>query len=160
MKRLGVATLKDPFHFLSTGFGLGLAPFAPGTFGTLLGVALDPLLRLLAFPARASAVAGLFLAGVWICEKSAARLGVHDHPAIVWDEVVGYLVVMLAAPAGWRWALAGFVVFRFFDIVKPWPIRDVDHAVGGGFGIMLDDLLAAGYGALAILVLKTLLSEP
>jgi len=160
MKPLGLSVLRDPVHLLSTGFGLGLAPFAPGTFGTLLGVALDPILRLLAFPLRASVVAGLFLAGIWICEKSAARLGVHDHPAIVWDEVVGYLAVMLVAPAGWLWAVAGFCFFRFFDIVKPWPIRDVDHAVGGGFGIMLDDLLAAGYGALAILVLKTLLGEP
>jgi phosphatidylglycerophosphatase A len=159
MKRLGVSVLRDPVHLLSTGFGLGLAPFAPGTFGTLLGVALDPVLRLLAFPLRASAVAALFLAGIWICEKSAARLGVHDHPAIVWDEVVGYLAVMLVAPAGWLWAVAGFCVFRFFDIVKPWPIRDVDHAVGGGVGIMLDDLLAAAYGALVILALKTLLAQ-
>jgi len=160
MKRLGLSVLRDPVHLVSTGFGLGLAPFAPGTFGTLLGVALDPVLRLLAFPVRASVVAGLFLAGIWICEKSAARLGVHDHPAIVWDEVVGYLALMLVAPAGWLWAVAGFCFFRFFDIVKPWPIRDVDHAVGGGFGIMLDDLLAAGYGALALLVMKTLLAQP
>ena len=160
MKRLGVSVLRDPVHLLSTGFGLGLAPFAPGTFGTLLGVALDPLLRLLAFPLRVSVVVALFLAGIWICGKSAARLGVHDHPAIVWDEVVGYLAVMLVAPAGWLWALAGFCVFRFFDIVKPWPIRDVDHAVEGGVGIMLDDLLAAGYGALVILVLKTVLAQP
>jgi len=160
MKRLGLSVLRDPVHLVSTGFGLGLAPFAPGTFGTLLGVALDPVLRLLAFPVRASVVAGLFLAGIWICEKSAARLGVHDHPAIVWDEVVGYLAMMLVAPAGWLWAVAGFCFFRFFDIVKPWPIRDVDHAVGGGFGIMLDDLLAAGYGALALLVMKTLLAQP
>jgi len=160
MNRLGVSVLRDPVHLVSTGFGLGLAPFAPGTFGTLLGVALDPVLRLLAFPFRVSAVAGLFLAGIWICQKSAARLGVHDHPAIVWDEVVGYLALMLVAPAGWLWAVAGFCFFRFFDIVKPWPIRDVDHAVGGGFGIMLDDLLAAGYGALALLVMKTLLAQP
>ena len=160
MTRLGLSVLRDPVHLLSTGFGLGLAPFAPGTFGTLLGVALDPVLRLLAFPLRASAVAGLFLAGIWICGKSAARLGVHDHPAIVWDEVVGYLAVMLVAPAGWGWAVAGFCVFRFFDIAKPWPIRDVDHAVGGGFGIMLDDLLAAGYGALVLLAAKAMLAQP
>ena len=134
--------------------GFAAEPLDPGV------VALDPALRLLAFPVRASVVAGLFLAGIWICEKSAARLGVHDHPAIVWDEVVGYLAMMLVVPAGWLWAVAGFCFFRFFDIVKPWPIRDVDHAVGGGFGIMLDDLLAAGYGALALLVMKTLLAQP
>ncbi len=160
MKRLSPAVLKDPVHLLSTGFGLGLAPFAPGTFGTLLGVALDPLLRLMSFAGRASVVAGLCLAGVWICDVSARRLGVHDHPAIVWDEVAGYLVVMLAAPAGWRWALAGFLIFRFFDIVKPWPIRDVDHALGGGLGIMLDDLLAAGYGVLVILAWRLFVAQP
>ncbi|MEJ2514608.1 MAG: phosphatidylglycerophosphatase A [Gammaproteobacteria bacterium] len=151
MTRLRPGILKDPVHLLSTGFGLGLAPVAPGTFGTLLGVALDPVLRLMSFTGRACVVAALFLVGVWICEVSARRLGVHDHPGIVWDEVVGYLVVMLAAPPGWQWALAGFLIFRFFDIVKPWPIRDVDHALGGGLGIMLDDLLAAGYGVLVVL---------
>jgi phosphatidylglycerophosphatase A len=159
MSRLPPSVLKDPVHALSTGFGLGLAPFAPGTFGTLLGVVLDPALRLVGFAARASIVAGMFAAGVWICDRSARKLGLHDHPAIVWDEVVGYLVVMLAAPAGWRWALLGFVVFRFFDVVKPWPIRDVDHAVGGGIGIMLDDLLAAGYGALVIMAVRVVVEN-
>ena len=154
MKRLEPAVLRDPVHLLATGFGLGLAPVAPGTFGTLLGVALDPALRLLELPARAAVVAAMFLAGVWICDKSTERLGLHDHPGIVWDEVVGYLAMMLVAPAGWAWAVAGFVLFRVFDILKPWPVRDVDHAVRGGLGIMLDDLLAAGYGALALLLLK------
>jgi phosphatidylglycerophosphatase A len=96
----------------------------------------------------------MFVAGVWLCGESARRLGAHDHPGIVWDEIVGYLALMLVLPAGWDWALAGFVVFRFFDIVKPWPIRQLDHGVGGGFGIMLDDVMAAAWGALVLLGVK------
>ena len=82
------------------------------------------------------------LAGIWICGWSAARLGVHDHPGIVWDEIAGYLVTMTLAPAGLGWLVAGFVLFRVFDILKPWPIGWLDRRVGGGLGIMLDDLVA------------------
>nr|WP_206202949.1 phosphatidylglycerophosphatase A [Thioalkalivibrio sp. XN8] len=142
--------LRDPVHFLALGFGAGLVPVAPGTAGTLVGVLLDPLLRLLGFELRVVIVAAIALAGVWICGESARRLGVHDHPAIVWDEIAGYLALMLVVPAGWPWALAGFAVFRLFDIWKPWPIRQLDHAVPGGLGIMLDDLVAAAWGALLI----------
>jgi phosphatidylglycerophosphatase A len=152
MTRVSAGLLRDPVHFLALGFGSGLAPVAPGTAGTLVGVALDPLLRLLDFELRVAIVVARAAAGVWICGASARRLGVHDHPAIVWDEVVGYLAMMLAAPAGWAWALAGFAVFRLFDIWKPWPIRQLDHAVPGGLGIMLDDLVAAAWGALLLAV--------
>jgi phosphatidylglycerophosphatase A len=143
--------LRDPVHFLALGFGAGLAPRAPGTAGTLVGVLLDPLLRPLGLELRILVVALMFGLGVWLCGASARRLGVHDHPAIVWDEIVGYLALMLVAPAGWAWALAGFVVFRFFDIVKPWPIRQLDHGVKGGVGIMVDDVMAAAWGALVLL---------
>ncbi|MFU8822099.1 MAG: phosphatidylglycerophosphatase A [Gammaproteobacteria bacterium] len=138
-------------HFFALGFGSGLAPKAPGTAGTLVGVLLDPLLRLLGLELRIGVVALMFVVGVWLCGESARRLGVHDHGAIVWDEIVGYLALMLVLPAGWPWALAGFVVFRFFDILKPWPIRQLDHGVGGGFGIMLDDIVASVWGALVLL---------
>ncbi len=94
-------------------------------------------------------VAG-FVLGVWICDRAARDLGVHDHPAIVWDEVIGYFVTMIAAPPGWLWIAVGFVLFRLFDILKPWPIRQADQQVGGGFGIMFDDLLAAGYAWLCL----------
>lgn len=150
MKPLSARLLRDPVHCLALGFGSGLAPVAPGTAGTLVGVLLDPLLRLLDFELRVAVVAAMAVAGVWICGASARRLGVHDHPAIVWDEIVGYLALMLVVPAGWPWALAGFAVFRLFDIWKPWPIRQLDHAVPGGLGIMLDDLVAAAWGALLI----------
>jgi phosphatidylglycerophosphatase A len=149
--RVSPGLLRDPVHFLALGFGAGLAPRAPGTAGTLVGVLLDPLLRPLGLELRILLVALMFALGVWLCGESARRLGTHDHPAIVWDEIVGYLALMLVMPAGWVAALAGFVVFRFFDILKPWPIRQLDHGVGGGFGIMLDDIMAAVWGALVLL---------
>jgi phosphatidylglycerophosphatase A len=149
--RLAPGLLRDPVHFFALGFGSGLAPWAPGTAGTLVGVALDPLLRPLGLELRMVIVALMFVAGVWLCGESARRLGTHDHPGIVWDEIVGYLALMLVLPSGWGWALAGFVVFRFFDIVKPWPIRQLDHGLGGGFGIMVDDVMAAVWGAVVLL---------
>lgn len=143
--------LRHPVHLLAFGFGSGLAPRAPGTFGTLVAVPLflllsqGPLLFYLGFLLVA------FVAGVFWCGRTARELGVHDHPGIVWDEVVGFLVTMLAAPAGWPWLVAGFVLFRLFDILKPWPIRWADRRVRGGLGIMLDDVLA-GIGAALVLV--------
>lgn len=151
MSRLSPRLLREPVHLLALGFGTGLAPKGPGTFGTLVGVALDPLLRPLGLELRIGIVVLMALFGIWLCGESARRLGAHDHPAIVWDEIVGYLALMLAFPAGWQWALAGFLAFRLFDIWKPWPIRQLDHAVPGGFGIMLDDLVAAAWGALLLL---------
>ena len=143
--------LRDPPLLLAFGFGLGLVPRAPGTAGTLLGVAVHFATQGVALPVRAALVLLLFGLGVWCCGVAAKRLGVHDHQGIVFDEVVGYLIAMLAAPAGWAWALAGFVLFRLFDIWKPWPIRLADQRVKGGFGIMLDDALA---GALAAVILS------
>lgn len=92
------------------------------------------------------------LLGIWICGRSAEKLGVHDHPGIVWDEIAGYLVTMIAAPAGWVWIVVGFCLFRLFDIWKPWPIKKIDRGVESGFGIMLDDIIA-GFFAFALLQL-------
>ena len=150
------AVLRDPVQLLALGFGAGLSPYAPGTFGTLVAVGLDLLLRPLGLAGRAVVVVVLFAAGIWICGESARRLGVHDHPAIVWDEIVAYLALMLVAPAGWQWALAGFVLFRLFDIWKPWPIREVDHGLAGGTGIMLDDIIAATYAGVCLVALQVL----
>lgn len=157
MTRLSPRLLRDPVHFFALGFGSGLAPIAPGTAGTLVGVVLDPLLRPLGIELRILVIALMCGAGVWLCGESARRLGTHDHPGIVWDEIVGYLLLMLVLPAGWVWAVAGFVVFRFFDILKPWPIRQLDHGVSGGLGIMLDDVMAAAWGALVLLGVKAAL---
>lgn len=150
--------LKNPLHWPALGFGLGAAPFAPGTFGTLLGIPVYLLLADLPLIGYLCAVAGLFLIGVAACRVTARALGVHDHPAIVFDEVVGFLITMTLAPPGWWWLAAGFALFRLFDIWKPWPVRWIDRHVHGGVGIMLDDALAGVY-ALAVLQLLAWLTE-
>ncbi|HED16417.1 MAG TPA: phosphatidylglycerophosphatase A, partial [Gammaproteobacteria bacterium] len=94
----------------------------------------------------------MFLVGIYLCDRAAAHFGEHDHAAIVWDEIVGFLITMSLMPVDWRWIVAGFIAFRLFDILKPWPISWMDRHVGGGFGIMLDDV-AAGLAGLAVLML-------
>lgn len=139
-----------PVHFLSLGLGSGLSPFAPGTAGTLAAVVLYiPLSTLPLWAYIAVLIAGS-LSGIILCEKTSQQLGGHDHPAIVWDEFLGYWLTMLMAPAGWLWIVAGFILFRLFDIWKPWPISVIDHKVKGGLGIMLDDLVAGVYALITL----------
>lgn len=133
---------RHPVHLIAFGFGTGLARRAPGTVGTLVGIPLVILIQPLEPVAYLAVLLGLFLVGIPICTRTAEALQVHDHPAIVWDEVVGYGLTLFLAPPGWGWLIAGFVLFRIFDILKPWPIRWIDRRVTGGFGIMLDDVLA------------------
>ncbi|MGD8378988.1 MAG: phosphatidylglycerophosphatase A [Gammaproteobacteria bacterium] len=147
---------RDPVLFLAAGFGAGLAPKAPGTAGTVVAIPLYLLLAGLAWPWRLGILGLASLAGFVICGSAARRLGVHDHPGIVWDEICGYLLTMLLAPDGVLWILAGFVFFRIFDIVKPWPVNLADRRVAGGVGIMLDDLLAGAYGLAAMTALAYL----
>ena len=135
--------MRNPVHLLAVGFGSGLSAKAPGTFGTVVGVALYLPLSGLSPSAYIATCAVLFIAGVWICGQAAEALNSHDHPSIVYDEIVGYLVTMIALPAQWPWVLAGFTLFRIFDIIKPWPISVLDRRIKGGFGIMIDDLAAA-----------------
>jgi phosphatidylglycerophosphatase A len=135
--------LRHPAHWFAFGFGTGLAPKAPGPFGTLLGL---PLYLLLAQLSPAGFWIALLLCagfGVWCCDVAGKALGVSDHGAIVWDEVVAFALVLAFTPATWPWWLAAFVAFRLFDILKPWPISWLDRTVKGGLGVMLDDLLAA-----------------
>ena len=148
-----VRHLAQPVHLLALGFGSGLAPVAPGTFGSLVGLAFALALAPLGLAWNLLAVLVATVAGIWICGESARRLGVHDHPAIVWDEVAGMMIAMLAAPDAWWGAPAAFVLFRIFDIAKPWPIREIDHGMGGGAGIMLDDVLAGLFAALGLLLI-------
>ena len=153
MLKIPFVLLKNPIHFLSLGFGSGLAPFAPGTFGTLVALPLYFLLQKLPLPLYLAVIVAGFVIGIWLCEQTTQALGVHDHSGIVWDEIIGYLITMIAIPLDWRWIVAGFLLFRFFDIIKPWPIRWIDSQVSGGFGIMLDDVIA---GIFALLVLHLL----
>jgi phosphatidylglycerophosphatase A len=140
---------------LALGFGAGLAPKAPGTFGSIVGLVFALLLAPLGFALNVAAVVIVTLAGFWICDVSARRLGVHDHPAIVWDEVTGMMIAMLAAPPTWAGALGAFALFRLLDIAKPWPIRAIDHGLGGGVGIMLDDVVAGILAALVLLLIRS-----
>ncbi len=147
-----LVSLKNPVHLLALGFGAGLAPVAPGTMGSIVGLLLYLALIPLTPPAYVLAVAAITVAGVWVCGIAARDLGVHDHPSIVWDEIAGYLIAMVGAPPGWQWMILGFLLFRLFDIWKPWPIRPIDRRVAGGLGIMLDDVIAAAFAALAMQV--------
>jgi phosphatidylglycerophosphatase A len=147
---LARTVMTDPVHILAFGFGTGLAPVAPGTFGSLPGILLFWLTMNFGLYVQLGIGVAITLAGIWICGESARRIGVHDHGGIVWDEIVGMYLTLLAAPVSViGWVLA-FVLFRIMDIVKPWPIRDVDHRLGGGVGIMLDDLGAALYAAILL----------
>jgi len=148
---------KRPDSICACGFGTGAAPYAPGTFGTLAGLPFYWFMQDLSLFLYLSIVTALFLLGVWVCQTTADALGVHDHPGIVWDEIVGYLVTMTLAPAGWVWWVAGFLLFRLFDIWKPWPIIVLDKHVAGGFGIMIDDVLAGVYAALCVQLISFLI---
>jgi len=140
----------NPVHLLAFGFGLGKIPVMPGTFGTLLGIPVYfliidfPLWQYLAF------VLLLFVVGIGICHKTSRDMNSHDNPGIVFDEMVGLLVTYIALPEGWVWLIVGFLLFRLFDIWKPFPISWLDKNIEGGMGIMLDDLLAGVYAALLL----------
>lgn len=156
--RLGLRTLRDPVQLVALGFGAGLAPRAPGTAGSLLALLPAWWCFTLPLPYRVAIVAALVALGIFICGESARRLGVHDHSAIVFDEIAGLCAAALATPARTVfWFALTFVLFRVFDIWKPWPIRDVDHRLRGGTGIMLDDLMAAAYAAACLTVSRALL---
>ncbi|NOY63180.1 MAG: phosphatidylglycerophosphatase A [Gammaproteobacteria bacterium] len=145
--------LRNPVHLLAFGFGSGLAPRAPGTVGTLAAIPIFLLLQPLSLALYIAVVFVALIAGIWICQRSSELLGAHDHPGIVWDEFVGYWITMVAAPPGWLWIVVGFVLFRLFDICKPWFIGVADRKLDGGLGIMLDDVLA---GLFSCLILQAL----
>ncbi|MGL5031400.1 MAG: phosphatidylglycerophosphatase A family protein [Aeromonas sp.] len=139
LKRLN---LKNPLHLLAVGLGSGLCPKAPGTMGTLVAVVFYLLVSGLPTLWFIGLLVVGFVVGIRICQSATDAIGMPDHGAIVWDEVIGFGVTMIAAPAGWEWVIAGFLLFRLFDILKPWPICWFDRRIHGGLGIMLDDLIA------------------
>ena len=149
--------LAHPAHLIAFGFGSGLAPKAPGTVGTLLGLPLFWLIIAIApdLPNQIILIIATFLLGVWACGRTGRALGVADHGGMVWDEIVAFALVLLFipavfTPAGWLWIAIAFGLFRLFDILKPWPIRQADAKMKNGFGVMFDDLLAAGYAIAAL----------
>lgn len=136
--------------FLAFGFGSGLSKAMPGTMGTIVAIPLYLALLQTSELVYAISTLVIIVAGIFICDLAAKKLDVHDFGGIVWDEIAGFLITMVGITHSWQSLLAGFVLFRFFDIVKPWPIKWLDKHVHGGFGIMLDDVVA-GIFAVAIL---------
>jgi len=142
--------LRSPTLLLAFGFGSGLSPKAPGTMGTLAAIPLWWLLAQLPLTSYLVVVLIAAVVGITICGRAADQMGVHDHGGIVWDEFVGFWIAMAALPITWQSVILGFVLFRLFDILKPWPISWLDKKVSGGFGIMIDDVIA-GLAAAAVI---------
>jgi phosphatidylglycerophosphatase A len=142
--------LTNPIHLLAVGFGAGASPYAPGTAGTLVAIPIYLLMQLTPVPIYTLIMAVMILAGFWLCEVANKAIGVYDHPSIVWDEIVGFLLTMWAVPANYMWIIIGFLLFRLFDIWKPWPINWLNDNMGGGIGIVIDDLMAAVYASIVL----------
>lgn len=159
------ALMRDPVHLIAFGFGSGLMPRAPGTCGTLIAIPITLFVMQFGFAVHLAFAILAAIFGIYVCGESARRLGVHDHPGIVWDEITGFAVTMLTVPADFAgggsrmvyWVLAGFCLFRLLDIWKPWPIREADHSLSGGLGIMLDDVIAGVFAAAILLGIRYLL---
>ena len=142
--------LTNPIHGLAFGLGSGLAPFAPGSFGTLVAIPFYLLLQPLSLSVYLGVLLLLIVVSIYICGESARQLKTHDHSGIVLDEICGYLVTMIWVPDSWLWLVLGFLLFRLFDIWKPWPIGLVDRKVQGGLGIVIDDVLAGVFAAICL----------
>lgn len=154
----GKFLLSHPSHFLALGFGTGLAPVAPGTVGTLLGFPVYWMLTLWFGPSEILiATVLMFILGIWACQRTGNDMGIADHSSMVWDEVVAFVMILVFTPPGLFWQAFAFFAFRFFDILKPPPIREADRRWKGGFGVMFDDILAAGYTLLLMALATRLL---
>jgi len=144
--------LRHPLGWIASGFGSGFSPRAPGTVGTAAALLPWLWLRMLPLPFYALAVLIAFAIGVWASSWVVRRSGVQDPQVVVWDEFVGVWIALVAAPTGWIWMLAGFALFRLFDIWKPWPVSWADEKIGGGLGVMLDDVFAGVYALVVLQV--------
>ncbi len=147
------AVWQKPLYFAAFGLGSGAIPFAPGTFGTLFAIPFYLLLRPLPLVFYIIFVIAFIIASSWICDHVSRETHTHDHPGMCIDEFAGFFVTMIAAPSGWQWILIGFLLFRLFDIWKPWPIHVMDEKIHGGFGMVLDDVVA---GIFAMIVLQVI----
>jgi len=144
---------RNPWHFIAFGFGVGTIPIAPGTFGTLIAVPFYLFLSTYSNTTYLIITILFTVFSVWLCEKVSREIHIQDHQGMCIDEIVGYLVTMLYAPYGWGWIILGFILFRIFDIWKPWPIRQIDHQMQNGFGMILDDTIAGIYSMILIQLL-------
>jgi phosphatidylglycerophosphatase A len=151
--------IQHPAHFIALGFGSGLAPKAPGTFGTLVAFPLYWLIADNSPDAQILTIIICFVAGIFFCGKTGKALGVPDHGAIVWDEIVAMVLVLTTVPNEWGWWLIAFALFRLFDIWKPFPIGFLDEKLKNGFGVMLDDLLAALYSIFHLQIMLWMISS-
>ena len=151
--------MRHPAHFIALSGGLGLIPFAPGTFGTLLALPIFWLLGPNLAPALyLTGLAAFFMLGIWACNVTERNLGSADHGSMVWDETVAFLLVLFFTPVGGYWQAFAFLLFRLFDIAKPPPIRYYERIFKGGFGVMIDDIGAAFYTLLVLAVARTILN--
>ncbi|HTA65438.1 MAG TPA: phosphatidylglycerophosphatase A [Xanthomonadaceae bacterium] len=144
------ALLLHPFGWIASGFGSGFSPRAPGTVGTIVALLPWWWLRMLPLSYYVAVIVVAFVVGAWASSWVVRRSGVQDPQVVVWDEFVGVWIALVAAPAGWIWMLGGFALFRLFDIWKPWPVSWADDEVGGGLGVMLDDVFAGFYALIAL----------
>ena len=142
----------SPILFLAFGFGSGLTKKMPGTMGTVAAIPVYLLLMQANSWLYGILTVLVCVTGIWICQNAADQLGEHDFGGIVWDEIAGFLITMCLVPFTWTAVLVGFILFRFFDILKPWPIKWIDQKVSGGLGIMLDDVLAGIFAAILLLI--------
>ncbi len=151
--------LQRPAHFFALGFGAGLSKVAPGTLGTLVALPLFAILMQAPELVHYTTILVLFVLGIPLCEVAGKNLGVSDHGSIVWDEIVAMLLVLEFTPLAWQWWVVAFLLFRLFDIWKPFPIRQCDAKLKGGFGVMFDDLLAAIYAIITLKALQWLMTS-
>jgi len=160
MKKQKMPTPKaiwtNPLYFIAFGFGSGAMPFAPGTFGTLVAIPFYLLLRQLSLVPYLLFLVFFIAFCSWLCDRISRETHTHDHPGMCIDEFPGFFVTMIGAPHGWYWIILGFLLFRLFDIWKPWPIRFIDQKVHGGFGMVLDDVVAGIFAMVVIQLIATL----
>ncbi len=149
--------IGNPVHLAAFGFGAGLSPIAPGTVGTIVGFPLFWLLMGQSVTVKVTVLGGLFVTGIWICDKAGKAVGDADHPGIVWDEITCFAIVLAFMPIRFVWWGSAFAAFRFFDILKFWPASWIDNHMKNGLGVMLDDLVAALYTIAVLLAIQYLL---
>lgn len=154
--KIPASWLMHPWHCISLGFGSGLMPFAPGTWGTLVAIPIAYLCSYLGQPLYLLVTALVCLLGIYTAGYTSEKLKVHDHSGIVVDEIAGYMITMIGVTMNATSLLVGFLLFRLFDILKPWPIRIIDRNMKGGLGIMMDDILA---GVFSLIIMQLLIAR-